>query len=239
MEIENDFNVDEKLEINSDIYHKYDNLQKDHHCLQHEHRIFDDKNNLFHNKTNSTDLDFDNNIMYVKDNFYIKFKNNYNKIKIILFLYRVYRHGAGIFNLELINENFTNIAYLDKNDISLKIDTNKSNISSNLEKIDTNKNSIKNNDDDIAYNLREINKIKNTKTYLKNIYNILFYNKKTQIEFRNLFYEKVFDVNANKNDFIEMNFKIDSQYQDVSERNHVKTIYEIFDENDNSFYIKL
>ena len=34
-EIENNFNVDEKLEINSDIYYKYDNLQKDHHRLQH------------------------------------------------------------------------------------------------------------------------------------------------------------------------------------------------------------
>ena len=74
------------------------------------------------NKTNSTDLDFNNNIIHVKDNFYVRFKNNYNKIKIILFLYRVYLHGAGIFNLELNNENFTNIIYLDKNDISLKIE---------------------------------------------------------------------------------------------------------------------
>ena len=35
-----------------------------------------------------------------------------------------------------------------------------------------------------------------------------------------------------------MNFKIDLQYEDISERNYVKTIYEIFDENDNSLYIK-
>ena len=74
--------------------------------------------------------------------------------------------------------------------------------------------------------------------YLKNVYNILFYDKKTQIDFRNIFYEKVFDVNANKNDFIEMKFKIDLQYEDISERNYVKTIYEIFDENDNRLYIK-
>ena len=32
--------------------------------------------------------------------------------------------------------------------------------------------------------------------------------KKTQIDFRNLFYQKVFAVDDNKNDFIEMNFKI-------------------------------
>ena len=74
--------------------------------------------------------------------------------------------------------------------------------------------------------------------YLKNVYNILFYNKKTQIDFRNMFYEKVFDVNANKNDFIEMKFKIDLQCEDISERNYVKTIYQLFDENDNSLYIK-
>ena len=88
--------------------------------------------------------------------------------------------------------------------------------------------------------MSEINYIKNnnSESYLKNVYDILFYNKKTQIDFRNLFYEKVFDVNANKNDFIEMNFKIDLQYEHISERNYVKTIYEIFDDNDNSLYIK-
>ena len=35
-----------------------------------------------------------------------------------------------------------------------------------------------------------------------------------------------------------MKFKIDLQYESISERNYVKTIYEIFDENDNSLYIK-
>ena len=194
MEIENNFYVDGKLEINSNIYYKYDNLQKDHHRLQHEYQIFDDKNNLFHktilNETNSTDLDFNNNIMLVKDNFNINFKNNYNKIKIILYLYRIFRHGTGVSNLELINENYTNIAYLDRNDISLKIDANKNDISTNLINIRTNE----------AYNLSEINYIKNnnSKLYLKNIYNILFYNKKTHIDFRNLFYEKIFGVNSKK-----------------------------------------
>ena len=35
-----------------------------------------------------------------------------------------------------------------------------------------------------------------------------------------------------------MNYKIDLQYGDISERNYVKTIYEIFDENNNSLYVK-
>ena len=43
IETENNFNKDGKLEINSDIYYKYNNLQLDHHRLQHEYRILDDK----------------------------------------------------------------------------------------------------------------------------------------------------------------------------------------------------
>ena len=340
-EIENNFNKDGRLEFDNYVYYKYDNLQKDHHRLQHEYRIFDDKNNLLYkkilNKTNTSDLNFDNNIMLVKDNFYVTFKNNYNKIKIILDLYRVYRHGTGNFNLELINENFVNITYLDKNDISLKIDTNaidistnlskigdnennilynlskinnissnlskigdnennilsnlskinnissnlskisnnennissnlskinnnennissnlskinnnENNISSNLSKINTNKNNISTNlinintnEDNIAYNLNEINYLKNNKSiqYLKNVYNILFHNRKTQVSFKNYFFEKVFDINSNINDFIEMSFKISLEYENISERAYVKTLYELFDENDNSLYIK-
>ena len=74
--------------------------------------------------------------------------------------------------------------------------------------------------------------------YLKNVYNILFCDSKTQIDFRGIFFQKIVDVNANKNDFIEMKFKIDLQYESISERNYVKTICELFDENDNSLYIK-
>ena len=160
--------------------------------------------------------------MLVKDNFYITFKNNYNKIKIILDLYRVYRYGTGIFNLELINESFTNIVYLDKNDIS-----------TNLININTN-------EDNIAFNLSEIDYIKNniSKQYLKYIYNILFYNKKTKIDFKNIFYEKVFDIDSKQNDFIEMNFKISLEYEDISERNYVRTISELFDETNDILYVK-
>ena len=35
-----------------------------------------------------------------------------------------------------------------------------------------------------------------------------------------------------------MNFKISLQYEDISERSYVKSVYQIFDENDNSLYIK-
>ena len=116
---------------------------------------------------------------------------------------------------------------------SSKIDSNKNDISTNLIKINSN-------EDDILYNSSEITYIENniSKPYLKNIYNILFYESKTQIDFRGIFFEKVFDVNASINDFIEMNFKIDLEYEHISERNYVKTIYEIFDETNNSLYVQ-
>ena len=88
--------------------------------------------------------------------------------------------------------------------------------------------------------MNEINNIKNnsSKSYLKNVYNILFYDKKTQIDFRNYFFEKVFDINSNINNFLEISFKISLQYENISERAYVKILYELFDENDNSLYIK-
>ena len=68
-----------------------------------------------------------------------------------------------------------------------------------------------------------MNKIKYNKTYLKTF--IIFYfmirKHKSTLKIYYLFYEKYFDVNANKNDFIEINFKIDLEYEDISERNYV------------------
>ena len=157
-------------------------------------------------------------------------------------MHRHNRHGKGDINLEIDDDN---INYIGKNNED--IEKNKNNISANLEKIDENKNDIStnlikinSNEDDILYNLSEIKYIKNNKStqYLKSIYNILIYDKKTQIDFRGIFYKKVFDINASINDFIKTNLKILLEYQSISNRNYVKTIYEIFDENDNSLYVK-
>ena len=65
------------------------------------------------------------------------------------------------------------------------IDENKSNISTNLININTN-------EDNIAYNLSEIDYIKNniSKPYLKNIYNILFYDKKHKLILEEYFMKK-------------------------------------------------
>ena len=72
---------------------------------------------------------------------------------------------------------------------------------------------------------------------MKNIYNILFYDKKL-IDFSNPFYEKVFEANSKPNDFLKTNLRILTEYEEISEKNYVNIYYEIFDENNNSLYIK-
>ena len=37
---------------------------------------------------------------------------------------------------------------------------------------------------------------------------------------------------------IEISFKIDLEYRRINDRNYIKNIYEILDENDNSLYVK-
>ena len=81
--------------------------------------------------------------------------------------------------------------------------------------------------------------MKNNKSYLKNVYNILLYNNNEQISFKDeIFYEKIFEVDTTINDFIEIKFKIELEYRDTDDRHYVKSIYEILDENNNRLYIK-
>ena len=145
-------------------------------------------------------------------------------------------------NLGKIDGNINAIKLINKNsqDNSKDILNNKGLISANKNDISTNLIRINSNEDDILSNLNEINYLKNSsKSYLKNVYNILFYNNNEQISFKDeIFYEKEFDVNASINDFIEIKFKISLEYRRIDYRNYVKNIYEILDENDNSLYIK-
>ena len=237
-EIEYDFTKNSLLFVKNHMYYKYENLSDDYHRLQHEYNIYDNEDNLIHKYLFNKDTYYDESldpILHTNEDFCICFKKNYNKIKINLQLHRHNRHGAGNINLEIDddNENYINIDYLDRNNDE-RINTNKNDISNNLIKINSN-------EDDILTNLNEINYLKNnkSKSYLKNVYNILFYNNNEQISFKDeIFYEKVFDINVDINDFIEMSFKIELEYRDTDDRHYVKSIYEILDENDNSLYIK-
>ena len=236
-EIIHDFTKNSLLFIDNNIHYKYENLLNDYYRLQHQYDIYDNEGNLIYRYLFNKDTYYDENknpILLTIDDFCIYFKKNYDKIKVILLLHRHNRHGLGNINLEIDNDNdnYININYIEKNNED--IEKNKDDISTNLININTN-------EDNIVYNLNEINYLKNNKStqYLKNVYNILFYDKKTQVSFKDdIFYEKLFDIDANINDFIEIKFKIALEYRDTDDRHYVKSIYEIFDENNNRLYIK-
>ena len=236
-EIEFEFTKNSLLFVKNHMYYKYENLSNDYHRLQHEYNIYDG-DNLIHKYLFNKDTYYDESldpILHTNEDFCICFKKNYNKIKINLQLHRHNRHGTGNINLEIDddNESYINIDYLDRNnDNNEQVDTNTRDISTNLIKINSN-------EDDILTNLNEINYLKNNKSHLKNVYNILFYNNNEQISFKDeIFYEKVLDVDAAINDFIEISFKIEIEYRNINDRNYVKNTYEILDENNNRLYIK-
>ena len=246
--LEDDFKKDSILEVDCRLLYRYNNYN---HIglLQHVFKLYDDNDNMFYDykslKTNAGDNT--RNDIKQNDFFYVKLNDNYKIIKIELILSLI----NGISNTTIVDckiyntykSNFLNVKYYKKINL-ISINNNlgdlENTILSNKKDISTNLININTNEDNIAYNLNEINYLKNKspKSYLKNVYNILFYDRKTQVSFKNYFFEKVFDINSNIDDFIEMSFKISLEYENISERAYVKTLYELFDENDNSLYIK-
>ena len=137
--------------------------------------------------------------------FYVKLGDDYNVIKIELILslidnvtstvdckiYNAYNSNSlSIKHYKKINliSVYNNLGDLENNILS-----NENNMSTNLIRINSN-------EDDVLYNLSEIDYIKNniSKSYLENIYNILFYNIKEKIDSNNNFYDKTFELNTKK-----------------------------------------
>ena len=79
--------------------------------------------------------------------------------------------------------------------------------------------------------------------YLKNLLNILYFDEDLPIG--HSFFEKSYTINAKRNDFIEVYFKLLIKYEDASNAKHVTTNFILYDEDvelntysyDNSDYI--
>ena len=243
--LEDNFKKDDILEIDCKIlynYTSYNNIGS----LIHLFKLYDVNNNLLYEYKNLKSNSGDNLSAFLNQNdlFHLKLNNNYTIIKIELILSILDNISKSV-SCKLLNTFKSNFLYIkhykkinaitvynDLGDLEDTILTNKNNISTNLIKINSN-------EDDILSNSSEIDYIKNnkSKSYLKNLYNVIFYNEKTQVDFKNLFYEKVFDINASVNDFIEINLKMLLEYENINEKIYVNTVCEIFDENNNSLYI--
>ena len=114
--------------INTIINYKYDNLVNDINRLTHLYEFFDDKNVLFYSITlNNHDFsivsDSDENILNIEDYFCFNI-NNKNNIKLVLTLTRINQWGNGNIKLNMIDNNYINIAYKVKTAISNKFNEN-------------------------------------------------------------------------------------------------------------------
>ena len=245
--LEDDFKSNSILEINCKIlynYTSYNNIG----TLIHVFKLYDKNNELIYKYKNLKSNSGDNLSAYLNQNdlFYVKLNDNYSIIKIELIL-SILDNITKSVSCKLLNTFKSNFLYVKHYKKINTLSTNnnltdlENDISSNLTKIKTNLININTNEDNIATNLEEINYLKNNKPtqHLKNVYNILFYNNNEQISFKDeIFYEKVFDLNASINDFVEINFKFQLEYRDINDRNYVKNTYEILDENNHRLYIK-
>ena len=229
--LEDDFKKDSILEIDCRLLYRYNNYN---HIglLHHIYKLYDDNDNMFYEYKSLMTNSGDNLRNDVKQNdvFYVKLNDNYKIIKIELILSLINDvSNTTTVDCKIYNtykSNFLSIKYYKK--------INLISVNNNLVDIENNILSNKNN---ISTNLNEINYLKSNKSYLKNIYNILFYDEKTQIDFRGIFYEKNFAIDAKQDDFIEINLKMLLEYENINEKIYVNTIYEILDENNNSLYI--
>ena len=159
--------------------------------------FYDQDNNLFYTISLSTAAGSINKLSTVKSVFIVPINENMFKIKIDFFIApkESQQNRSAKFIIQDINSNKIYIKYYQKtNEMSIK-DIQDSlntvnNITADLEKIDENK-------DNIASNLKKINEV-DDKIKLKSIKNILFYDEKEQIDFKNLSFNKKFELNIKK-----------------------------------------
>ena len=156
-----------------------------------------------------------NKLSTIKSVFIVPINKSMNKIKIDFFIMpkKGKEDKSAKFIIQDINSNKNKKYYQKTDEMSIKNIKDSLNtvniISVDLEKIDENK--------------KDIDKLKNVK-------NILFYNEKEQIDFRNIFYNKTYELNIKRNDFIEIDLRMLLNYENVKESNITITEFKLYDD---------
>ena len=178
----------------------------------------DQDNNLFYTISLSTAMGSINRLFTIKSVFIVPINENMSKIKIDFFIQPKsdQQHRTAKFIVRDINSNKIYLKYFQKTDeMSIK---------------------------DIQDSLNTVNNFA-SKLFLKNLLNILYFDKDLPIG--HSFFEKLYTINAKRNDFIEIYFKLLIKYDDVSDARHITTNFILYDGDvelnsysyDNSDYI--
>ena len=183
--------------------------------------FYDQDDNLFYTISLSTAAGSINRLSTIKSVFIVPINENMSKIKIDFFIApKVTQESrSAVFTIKDINSNKIYVKYFQKTDeMSIK------DIKDSLD-------SVNNMSDRIV----ELEKIRNS-IKLKNIYNILFYDKREQVDFKNNFFNKTYEINIKKDDFIEIDLRMLLDYENIKEAHITITEFKLYDDNDKEIY---
>ena len=77
----------------------------------------------------------------------------------------------------------------------------------------------------------------NNSIKLKNIKNILFYDERDQINFKGIFFDRTYELNIKKNDFIEIDLRMLLDYENINESHITITEFKIYNDDNEQIYI--
>ena len=202
--------------------------------------FYDENDELFYTISLSTAMGSINKLSTIKLVFIVPINKNMTKIKVDFFIMPIIgqESRSARFIIQDINSNKIYIKYYQKTDeMSIKNIEDSlntvNNISSDLEQIDENK-------DNIASNLEKIDDLStklDNSIKLENIKNILFYDEKEQIDFENIFFNKTYELNIKKNNFIEINLRMLSDYENRKESHIAITEFKLYDDDNERIYV--
>ena len=181
--------------------------------------FYDQDNNLFYTISLSTAMGSINKLSTIKSVFIVPINEHMSKIKIDFFIApkETQQNRSANFTIQDINSNKIYIKYFQKTEeMSIK------DIQDSLDNVNSISNDLKQINDSIK---------------LKNIKNILFYDERDQINFKGIFFNKTFELNIKKNDFIEIDLRMLLDYENINEAHIVITEFKLYDDNDEQIYI--
>ena len=181
--------------------------------------FYDQDDNLFYTISLSTAMGSINKLSTIKSVFIVPINENMSKIKIDFFIApkESQQNRSAKFIIKDINSNKIYVKYFQKTD------------EMSIKDIQDSLNTVKN----ISNDLEKIN----DSIKLKNIKNILFYDVRDQINFKGLFFNKTFELNIKKNDFIEFDLRLLLDYENIKEAHIVITEFKLYNDNDEQIYI--
>ena len=177
--------------------------------------------------------------------------NSYNSIGHLTHIYKLYdENNTLIYEYKFLKANAGDnlSAYLNQNDLFyVKLNNNYTIIKIKLflSIIDKNKtvtckllNTFKSNFL-VVKHYKKIStlSVNNNLTNLKNVYNIKYYDYKKQINFNESFFNKTFNLNFKKNDYIDIDLKMKLEYEDIDDSKIIKTEIKLYNDMNEEIFV--